>query len=59
VTADARYPVYRWERLSVALRDGRGPERVVTDQPDPTFKARPVGFRPPEHEPQVWDGDDG
>ena len=27
-------------------RDGRGPDRVVTDQPDPDFTTRPLGFAP-------------
>lgn len=33
--------------------------RVVTDQPDPGFVRRPVGFvaRLPEAEPLLWEGD--
>ena len=53
-----RYPERTWDRPTTTLRDGRGPERVDTDQPDPTFQRRPVGFRPPEQEPATWDGDD-
>lgn len=51
------YAGWRWTWRVATLRDGRGPERVVTDDPDPNFKRRPVGFRPPESEPQIWDGD--
>lgn len=34
--------------------------RVSTDQPDPAFVRRPVGFvaRPTEAEPLLWEGDD-
>lgn len=34
--------------------------RVVTDEPDPTFVRRPVGFLAPLHpepDPQTWEGD--
>lgn len=35
--------------------------RVITDQPDPEFRPRPVGFtaqlEPVEQEPQIWEGD--
>jgi hypothetical protein len=38
-----------------------GPIRVVTDDPTPNFKRRPVGFtaniEPAETEPQLWEGD--
>ena len=48
---------WRRKRPEPTLRDGRGPERVETDKPDPDFQRRPVGFRPPEQEPLTWDGD--
>lgn len=30
-----------------SVQRGGGPERVVTDEPDPDFVPRPVGFVPP------------
>lgn len=54
------FPEQRWDLHTggPVVRDGRGPERVVTDQPDRGFRRRPVGFRPSEREPEVWEGDD-
>lgn len=42
-----------------SLVKGGGPERVVSDEPDPDFKPRPVGFTAPlvEAEPDLWEGD--
>lgn len=37
----------RWTPGHVSLNKGGGPERVVQDDPDPEFVARPVGFAPP------------
>jgi len=46
-----------------AVRDGRGPERVQVDKPDPNFRPRPVGFTAnvelAEPDPLTWKGDDG
>lgn len=36
----------RWAPGYVSLNQSGGPERVVQDQPDPEFVARPVGFAP-------------
>lgn len=49
----------RWDRPSATIRDGRGPERVDTNTPDPDFKPRPVGFTAnlTEAEPLTWEGD--
>jgi hypothetical protein len=57
------YPQWRWEPwANVSIQKGGGPERVVTDDPDPDFKPRRVGFTadllPPEVDPQTWEGDD-
>ena len=48
-----------YSRAYVVRSDG--PTRVVTDEPDPKFVPRPVGFtariEPLAIEPLVWDGD--
>lgn len=43
---DDAFPEWRWDVISKpTVRDGRGPERVQTDEkPDPDFKRRPAGF---------------
>jgi hypothetical protein len=54
------FPEERWELPErVDIRDSGGPDRVVTDQPDPEFMPRQVGFTAPicEVEPLVWEGD--
>lgn len=44
---------------SVAIRDSAGPTRVVVDQPDPTYRPRPVGFLAnlDGADPLLWEGD--
>jgi hypothetical protein len=38
-------PVFRWRaQVTPSLQFLGGPERVVTDKPDPEFVRRPVGF---------------
>lgn len=34
-----------------------GPDRVYDDNPRPDLPRRPIGFRPTENEPLLWDGD--
>ena len=55
------YPEVRWDNIGVSpqIRETAGIARVVTDQPDPDFKPRPVGFtaRVVEVDPLVWEGD--
>jgi len=61
VSQTVPYPEHRWEpKTAPAVRDGRGPERVAVDQPDPDYKTRPAGFTAKLHadaEPDVWEGD--
>ena len=35
-----------WDNPRANIRDGAGPVRVVTGEPDSDFKSRPVGFAP-------------
>lgn len=56
------WPEHRWDIAPVSIRETGGPQRVVTDQPDPDFIPRPIGFAPPqpkpiERDPQLWEGD--
>jgi hypothetical protein len=48
-------PAFQWKaQITPTVRFLGGPERVVTDQPDPNFVRRPVGFLArldPEPEP--------
>lgn len=58
------YGAHRWEPWpEPAVRETTGPTRVVTDDPDPEFRPRRVGFAPPERpgdaDPLLWEGDDG
>lgn len=55
--------VWRWEPyVSVDVERTGGPERVVTNDPDPKVVRRHAGFvpppRPPVDEPLTWEGDD-
>ena len=45
--------------VSISLGSS-GPTRVCTDEPDPEFRRRPVGFTADlsEPEPLLWKGDD-
>ena len=50
-----------WEYCRATVVRAGGPERVATDEPDPKFVRRPVGFtariEPVEADPLTWDGD--
>jgi hypothetical protein len=54
-------PRSTWRDHSIAIRDGRGPERVSVETPPPGWTPpKPAGFVPPKREvdPEVWNGDD-
>lgn len=54
--------IYPWNRPQANVERSGGPERVVTDKPDPDFVRRPIGFtaklEPTDQKPMLWEGED-
>ena len=55
-------PAFRWKaQVTPSVQFSDGPTRVVTNDPDPEFVRRPIGFTAElttERDPLLWEGQD-